>query len=329
MTDIQSFIKAFKFGNAQDEAAGTGCTVVVCHAGAIGGVDVRGGAPATRETDLLKPVNSVSEVHAIFLSGGSAYGLDVAGGIMKALEKRGIGFDVSCGVVPIVPGACLFDLGVGESSVRPDASFGEAAVEAAFAEAPFELGNKGAGTGASVGTMSSKDRAMKSGLGAGFAQAGEIKVGAIFAVNALGDVYDRTKNEIVAGLRTPDGSAFADSELTLRSFFNSVDENNALSTSSVKNTTIGCVFTNAKITKAQANKLASTAHDGLARAIRPVHTSFDGDTIFTLASGEVELPEAAVGTLLFSLAVSATEQAVLSAVMEAKGAYGLPAACDL
>jgi len=299
----------------------TGCTVVLVEAGAVGGVDVRGGAPGTRETDLLNPVNTVQEVHAVVLSGGSAFGLDAASGVVRYLDERHIGYDVGITRVPIVTEAILFDLGVGgDPSIRPGADCGYRAAEAADTGA-VERGNVGAGAGATVGKLTGSGRAMKSGIGsASITLPNGLTVGALVAVNALGDVVDPATGQIVAGARNADGSGFADAREIVRSGI-------LLRPRPGQNTTIGVVATNAPLTKAQATKVAQMAQDGVARAIYPAHTPWDGDTMFALATGGYD------GTVdvmtIGALAADMVAAAILDAVRSAKGIEGLPAASDM
>jgi len=300
----------------------TGCTVVLARKGAVAGVDVRGGAPGTRETDLLDPVNTVSQVHAVVLAGGSAFGLDAATGVMRWLEERGIGYPTRAGVVPIVPAAILFDLGVGDPRVRPAAACGYAAATAATAS-PVSEGNVGAGAGATVGKLLGAARAMKGGLGSVALELPDgLVVGAVAAVNAVGDVVDPASGRIVAGTRTADGKALADARRLLRTGGLGAPE----ASRPGENTTIAVVGTNARLTKAQATKVAQMAHDGLARVLVPVHLPSDGDTVFALATGE--RGEADVG-VVGALAAEALAEAVLRAARQARGLPGLPAAQDL
>jgi L-aminopeptidase/D-esterase-like protein len=301
----------------------TGCTVVLVEGGAVAGVDVRGGAPGTKETDLLDPVNSVQQVHAIALAGGSAFGLDTATGVMRFLEERNIGYDVKVAKVPIVPAAILIDLWVGDNpKVRPDAACGYTAAKAA-ATGPVAEGSIGAGAGATVGTMGGNARSMKGGLGtAAIRLPGGLVVAAIVAVNAAGDVIDPATQQVVAGMRTEDGKALADARRLLRSgAFDRAQPRPG------ENTTIGIVATNATLTKAQATKVAQMAHDGFARTIVPAHTPGDGDTIFALATGK-RTGEANV-TLIGALAAEAIADAVLRAARQATGLPGIPSARDL
>ncbi|MCK9217264.1 MAG: P1 family peptidase [Firmicutes bacterium] len=313
--DIVS-MPGIKIGNAEDIESATGCTVIICKDGAVAGVDVRGGAPGTRETDLLNPENLVDKVHGVLLAGGSAFGLDAASGIMEYLEGRGIGFDVGITKVPIVIGAVLFDLEIGNYKIRPDKKMGyEACINSERIQ--FNDGNVGAGTGASVGKILGIKGAMKGGLGSCCFKIGELCVGALVAVNCLGDVIDPTNNKIIAGALKEDGS-FLDSEDFI---IKSQGGNHVFA----GNTTIGAVITNAILNKAQASKVASMAHNGYARTIKPSHTMYDGDTIFVLSQGKINADISAVGTL----AALAVEQAVLNGVKKAKGAYGLKSVSDL
>ncbi|MEZ4417226.1 MAG: P1 family peptidase [Gemmatimonadota bacterium] len=298
----------------------TGCTVILAREGATGGVDVRGGAPGTRETDLLDPVNTVEKVNAVFLSGGSAYGLDVGTGLMRWLEERDIGFRVGTGVVPIVVGAILFDLGVGEdSSIRPGADCGYRAADAASARGA-EQGSVGAGAGATVGKSRGMAGAMKGGIGiASITLPSGLQVAAVVAVNAVGDVVDPATGEVVAGVRGEDGRLL-DARSLLRQGATPVS-------GAAANTTIGLVATNATLTKAQATKVAQMAQDGLARAIYPAHTPSDGDAIFSLATGRLS-GDASVSTI-GALAADMVTEAILSAIRQATGLPGLPAASEL
>ncbi len=274
-------IEGIKVGHAHDLSAATGCTVIIAPGGATVGVDVRGGAPGTRETDLLSPVNLVQKIHGILLTGGSAFGLDAAAGVMQYLEEHAIGFDVQVAKVPIVCGAALFDLMIGDPRIRPDKAMGyRACMNAGFAS--LEQGNVGAGTGATVGKIRGMGRAMKSGFGHFAFHIGELKVGALVAVNCLGDVVDPQTGGKLAGLLSENLQSFDNTEETLISSY--ADIGNLFS----GNTTIGVVATNASLTKAQATKLASMAHNGYARTLRPAHTMFDGDTIFAMSTGSVE-----------------------------------------
>ena len=311
-------IDGIKVGNAEDLEAGTGCTVIISEEGATAGVDVRGGSPGTRETDLLNPQNLVDKIHAVVLSGGSAFGLDAASGVMKYLEERNIGFDVQVTKVPIVCSAVLFDLVVGDYKIRPNLEMGyRACVNATDKECPS--GNIGAGTGATVGKFLGTNRAMKGGLGSFAIQVGDLKVGALVAVNCLGDIIDPETGEILAGLLDEEGKTLVGTENILIQKYN--EKKNIFS----GNTTIGVVATNGIFTKSEANKLASMAHNGYARSIRPAHTIFDGDTIFTMATGKVEADINVVG----ALAAKTMERAVINAIKSVDSVYGFKAYKDL
>lgn len=373
-------IKGFKLGNAENTDAATGCTVIVAEKGATAGVDVRGGGPATRETDLLRSENTIDKIHAVVISGGSAYGLEAGSGVMRELENMKIGHRVSNCIVPIVCQASLFDLNVGQPDVRPDRTMGVKAVHNAFCGGEFHHGNYGAGTGASVGKFYGMNRAMKTGLGTFACSDGEIEVGAITAVNAFADVYDG-RNQVIAGLLSADGKRIdgtirplkncvaAESSYNMKNkmepFFNKRKEEEefaepetteviqepvkeeapavreepeekeiAEETSAVNeepedmgygitfNTTISCLITNAKLTKAQCNKLASILHDGYARAIKPVHSTMDGDTIFVMTTGEKDVNFDAFA----ALATDIVQYSVIDGAISAESAYGLPAA---
>lgn len=311
-------IEGFRIGNAQDIEGGTGCTAILCEEGASAGVDVRGGGPATRETDLLNPTKMVEQVFAVMLSGGSAFGLDASTGAMKYLEEHNIGFDVGVGCVPIVPAASLFDLISGDAKCRPDAAMGYAACKASEKNAP-EIGNFGAGTGATVGKFLGIDRLMKGGLGTYAVQIGDLKIGAVVAVNCLGDVYDADTGEQIAGILNEEKTAL---DNTRRIMWSSVQQDKNVFTG---NTTIGCIITNAKLNKSQCNKIASMGHNGYASVIKPVHTSADGDTIFCLAKGSVEVNADALG----DLGAYVMAKAINEGVKNAKTAYGFTALCDL
>lgn len=325
-----SELKSFRIGHAQNAEAGTGCTAIIAPEGATCSVDVRGGGPATRETDLLRPENMIEKVHAVVLSGGSAFGLEASCGVMEELAARKIGFELGGAYVPIVTGACLFDLLVGQP-VHPDKAMGQAAARAAFENELTEpaQGNVGAGCGATVGKFAAPQSAMKSGLGWSCLRMGELVVGAIVAVNAVGCVRDE-QGTWIAGVRDAENrvseplAAMAQVALMMQQMQAAAEEK-APENQPCTNTTIGVVLTNAKITKAQAAKVASGTHDAYARAIKPVHTSNDGDAIFTFASGEVD----AMPDMVTLLANEAMHKAIVSAIENAEGAYGLPAAQDL
>lgn len=304
-------VAGIEVGHFTDSRRPTGCTVVLAHGGAVAGVDVRGGAPGTRETDLLSPSNTVEQVHAVLLAGGSAFGLDAAGGVMRWLDEQGIGLVVGPARVPIVPAAVLFDLPLGDARIRPDAAAGYAACESASRSAPAE-GNVGAGAGAVVGKIFGFARAMKGGIGTASVTVDGVTVGALVACNALGDVIDPDTGRIVAGARTPDGRSLLDAR---RALLRGEDPRPVLPGS---NTTIGVVATDATLTKVQAGRLATMGHDGLARTINPVHTPSDGDTLFAIATG------ASGRTLgMMTLGTMAAEACALAVVRAVRAARGL------
>lgn len=320
-------VAGLEVGHYTDRANATGCTAILCRQGAVAGVEVRGGSPGTRETDLLQPMRRVERVHGLLLSGGSAFGLDAAAGVVRYLEEQGIGLPVGPALVPIVSAAILFDLGLVTAAVRPDAAAGYAAALAAAPE-PVAEGSLGAGTGATVGKALGLAQAVKAGIGsAALTLPGNIVVAALVAVNAYGDVFDHRNGQIMAGPRRPSGPGFVRTTDWLtgkasESSHDSVDDAAPLS-----NTTIGVVATDAGLTKAEANFLARISHDGLALAIRPCHTLRDGDTMFALAAGQTTEPVDL--TALGAAAVEVTAQAVLRAVARATGLGGLPAISEL
>lgn len=303
-------VAGIEVGHDSDTRRPTGCTVVLARAGAVGGVDVRGAAPGTRETDLLTPGNLVQQVHAVLLAGGSAWGLDAAGGVMRWLEQQGIGLDTGHGLVPIVPAAVIFDLGVGDGRIRPDAEAGYRACAAASRDAPAQ-GNVGAGSGALVGKLLGQDRAMKGGVGTASVSANGVTVGALIVCNAVGDVLDPATGRLLAGARSADGRTLQDTRAAL---LQGLQARHALAG---RNTTIGVIATDAALDKAQAQRLAQVAHDGLARSINPVHTQLDGDTLFALGTGASG--RSADMLLLATLAAEATARAVVNAVAAARG----------
>jgi L-aminopeptidase/D-esterase-like protein len=317
-------------GHETDTDAATGCTVVLCAWPALGAVDVRGGAPATRETDLLSPLCFMREVHAVLLTGGSAFGLDAAAGVMRTLERRGIGFDAGPARVPIVPAAALFDLGIGQSHVRPDEAMGGRAIEAA-AGGPITLGSVGAGTGASVGKQGGLVLAMKGGVGSASATLpdGHI-IGVLAAVNAGGDIYDETTGRIVAGARSPTGRGWLADDLAA-----GMPGPAAPPLRAGSNTTLAVVATDAPWSKAELAKIAQMAHDGLALAIRPAHTPMDGDVVFALSTARPgTAAPAPTGwpvalALAGALAARTLARAVVKAVQAATGLHGVPALRDL
>ncbi len=320
-------VEGLALGHFTLEERPTGCTVVLAEDGAVAGVDVRGGAPGTREIALLDPVNSVQEAHAIVLSGGSAFGLDAASGVVRYLEERGIGYRAGDHVVPIVAAAILFDLGIGGGSPRPGPECGYEAARAASADPPAE-GSIGAGAGATVGKLRGRGRAMKGGIGtASITLEDGLTVAAVVAVNAVGDVIDPATGEIVAGVRTEDGTGFADARALLREGEVRPADDAPGDDASVENTTIGVVATNARLSKAEITKVAQMAHDGLARAIYPAHTPSDGDTLFGLATGTHE--DDAGLSRIGALAADMVAEAILRAVRTATGLPGLPSVSDL
>lgn len=313
-------------GHAEDAEALTGCTVVIYPDGAVGGVDQRGGAPGTRETDLLRPMHLVEKVNAILLTGGSAFGLDAASGVMKYLEEKKIGFNTGVARVPIVPAAVIFDLGLGNSNVRPTLEMGYEACLNASDKSPKQ-GNHGAGCGASVGKILGMGQAMKSGLGTACVELGSnVKVGTMMVVNAFGDVYEKDSQKIIAGAKTlhkgplkiGTGQTFANTMETMKSFMGKT----VLNIASKQNTVIGVVVTNALLSKEEANKVAQMAQDGLARTIRPTHTMYDGDTIFVMATGK----QKADVNLIGAFAAEVVADAIVNAVLFAEPAGGLSSA---
>lgn len=308
-----------RIGQTENAAAGTGCTVLVCEQGMAAGLDVRGGGPASRESELLKPMAAAQIVHAIVLAGGSAFGLSAADGVMRLLEERDIGFDVGVTKVPLVVQSDLFDLTVGDPAVRPDAGMGYTAAKLALDAPNYRDGNHGAGCGATVGKVCGMARCMKSGIGSFALELGPLRIGALAAVNALGDVFDWRTGRQLAGLRSDDGRGLASSEAALRDSIRTVENR------FVENTTLGVVLTNAAFSKTQLCKIAGMAHDGYARSIRPVHTGADGDSIYAVSAGTVEADRDLVG----ALAAEVMSEAITRAVLRARSAYGFPAASDL
>lgn len=312
-------IDGIKLGHAQNTKGLTGCSVIICEKGATGGVDVRGGAPGTRETDLLDPSEMIEKIHAVVLSGGSAFGLDASSGVMKYLEEKNVGFDVQVAKVPIVCSAVLFDLAFGNPKIRPDKSMGyEACINSETYKEDIN-GNIGAGYGATVGKILGPHTAMKGGLGTYAVEVNNLKVGAIVAVNCLGDVIDPKNSNIIAGAINNETNEFLNSE-------NILINNLKNPKSPFKgNTTIGLIVTNATLTKANAKKIASMAHNGYARTMRPAHTMFDGDTIFTMATNEVDSDITTIGMI----ASNVMEKAILRAIKEAETLNGVKAYKDL
>ncbi|MFQ6014511.1 MAG: P1 family peptidase [Anaerolineae bacterium] len=310
-------VPGIKVGHWTDREAATGCTVILCEAGAVGGVDVRGSAPGTRETDLLRPTCLVEQVHAVVLSGGSAFGLASADGVMRYLEEREIGYDARGVKVPIVPAAILFDLTLGQKQVRPDAEAGYQACLVARG-GPVTEGSVGAGTGATVGKIFGLQQAMKGGVGTASEKTEDgIVVGTLVTVNALGDVMEPGTGQILAGARHPDQESLLN---TLRQLKKGIPER----PSPLTNTTIGVIATNARLTKAQANKVAQMAQDGVALAVRPAHTMYDGDALFVLSLGE----EKGDVTIIGALAAELVARAIVRAVTQAEGLHGIPSYAD-
>lgn len=308
-------IKGIRIGQEENAAAGTGCTVLIAKDGMAAGLDVRGGGPASRESELMNPLAAAQEIHAVVLAGGSAFGLDAAGGVMRYLEERDIGFDVGVTKVPLVCQADLFDLTVGDMSVRPDQAMGYAACVQAE-QNNYQDGNFGAGCGATVGKFAGMEYCMKSGIGSYAVQVGGLQVGAIVAVNALGDIYDWKSGQKIAGLLAEDKCSFRDTT-EFMSQSTEIVENKFTG-----NTTIGVVITNADFGKPALCKIAGMAHDGYARAIRPVHTSADGDSIYAVSVGDDREKVKADQDLVGTLAAEVMSEAILRAVTSAKSAYG-------
>ncbi len=325
ITDSITDVAGIEVGHFTDTRRPTGCSVVMARDGAVAGVDVRGAAPGTRETDLLSPVNLVDTVHAVMLAGGSAWGLEAATGAVQWLEQQGVGLDVHVARLPLVPAAVLFDLLVGDASIRPDAAAGYAACAAASTRRPAE-GNVGAGAGATVGKVFGIEGAMKCGIGTASLRVGGVTIGALIACNALGDVVDPDTAKVIAGARTtPKGKVLLD---TRRALVRGKLPKPLLAGT---NTTIGVIATDAKLTKVQATKLAQMAHDGLARSINPVHTMLDGDTLFALATGKAGQGPGMM--VLGALAAEVTARAVVRAALAARGlqqgSQFFPSAADL
>ena len=312
-------IENIAIGQAENAAAGTGCTVFVSRDGMAAGLDVRGGGPASRESQLLNPLMSAQVLHAVVLAGGSAYGLGAADGVMRCLEERGIGFDVAVTKVPLVAQSDLFDLTVGDGSVRPDAAMGYEAAKRALEAPNYRDGSFGAGCGATVGKIGGMETCMKTGIGSYAVQLGDLKIGAVVALNALGDVFDWKTGRQVAGLLTEDRTGLrSTTEFMQRSI--EVVENRFTG-----NTTLGIIITNAAFQKPALCKIAGMAHDGYARSIRPVHTSADGDSIYAVSVGNVSADQDLVGTL----AADVMSEAILRAVDHAESGYGFPSASEL
>jgi len=305
-------------GQTENAEAGTGLTVFISKDGMPAGLDVRGGGPASRESELLDPLAAAQKINAIVLSGGSAFGLGAGDGVMEYLEKKEIGYDTGYAIVPLVVQSDLYDLSVGDSKVRPDAKMGYEAAKNAFENPNYKDGNYGAGCGATVGKIAGMDTCMKSGIGSYAIQIGELKIGAVVAVNALGDIYDWKTGKKIAGLLAEDKQGFRDTLEYMAKDISSKDKFTG-------NTTIGVIITNASFEKSQLCKIAGMAHDGYARSIRPVHTTADGDSIYAVSAGSVAADQDLVG----SFAALVMSEAINRAVMSAETAYGFVSASDL
>ena len=312
-------IEHIRVGQVENVTAGTGCTVFLSPEGMRAGLDVRGGGPASRESQLLNPLMAAHTIHGIVLAGGSAFGLAAANGVMQYLEEHGYGYDVGVTKVPLVAQSDLFDLTVGDPFTRPDASMGYEAARLAMEAPNYRDGNHGAGCGATVGKFCGMDTCMKSGIGSYAVQLGELQVGAVAAVNALGDVFDWKTGRQIAGLLTEDKTAFRSTAEAMHTSVRVVDNK------FTGNTTLAVVITNAMFEKTQLCKIAGMAHDGYARVIHPVHTSADGDSIYAVSVGDVSADQDLVGTL----AAEAVSEAIVCAIMSAESAYGYPSASDL
>lgn len=308
-----------RIGQTENREAGTGCTVFLCENGMRAGLDVRGGGPASRESQLLNPLMAAQEIHAVVLAGGSAFGLGAANGVMDCLERRGIGFDVGVTKVPLVVQSDLFDLTVGDAHIRPDPAMGFEAAQKALDAPNYRDGNYGAGCGATVGKIAGMATAMKTGMGSYAVEVGALKIGAVVALNALGDIFDWKTGKQAAGLLTEDKTALRSTSAYLTAGIRPVENR------FVENTTLAVVVTNAAFSKPALCKIAGMSHDGFARAIRPVHTGYDGDSIYALSIGDVQADQEAVGTL----AAEVVSEAILRAVQCAESAYGFPCAKDL
>ncbi|MBR3428555.1 MAG: P1 family peptidase [Clostridia bacterium] len=315
ITDIQPV----RIGQTENTKAGTGCTVLIAENGMAAGLDVRGGGPASRESQLLNPLMAAQTVHAVVLSGGSAYGLGTANGVMQYLEEKGYGYDTGYALVPLVVQADIYDLSVGDSKVRPDAAMGYQAAKHAFEDPNYRDGNYGAGCGATVGKIAGMETSMKTGIGSYAIQIGELQVGAIVVVNALGDVFDWKTGEQIAGLLSEDRKSLRSTSDYMKQSVSAVENK------FTGNTTLAVIITNAAFSKTQLCKIAGMGHDGMARSIRPVHTSADGDSVFALSVGSAEADQDLVGTL----AAEVISEAITRAVINAESAYGYPSAAEL
>ena len=312
-------VAAVRIGQTENAQAGTGCTVIIAEDGMGAGLDVRGGGPASRDSQLLNPLAAAQQIHAVVLSGGSAFGLGAADGVMEYLEEKGIGFDVAITKVPLVAQSDLFDLTVADPRTRPDRAMGREAARLALEEPNYRDGNFGAGCGATVGKLGGMETCMKTGIGSYAIEIGPLRIGALVALNALGDIYDWKTGRKIAGLLSEDKKGFRSTEDLMKGSIQVVENK------FTGNTTLGAVITNAAFRKDQLCKIAGMAHDGYARSIRPVHTSADGDSIYALSAGTVEADMDLAGTL----AAEVVSEAIKRAVSSADTAYGFPAAKDL
>ena len=320
MTEISvTDVCPVRIGQTENAEAATGCTVFIAPEGMRAGLDVRGGGPASRESQLLNPLMAAQQIHAIVLAGGSAYGLGAANGVMQYLEEHGIGYDTGYALVPLVAQADIYDLSVGSASVRPDPAMGYEAARNAMEAPNYRDGNRGAGCGATVGKAAGMERCMKSGVGSYAIQTGDLKIGAVVVCNALGDIFDWKSGRQIAGMLNKDRSRLCSTSEFMKSSY-AVAENKFTG-----NTTICVVMTNARFDKARLCKIAGMAHDGYARAINPVHTSADGDSIYAVSAGDVKADQDIVGML----AAEVVSEAICRAVMNTEGAYGYPAVRDL
>ena len=306
-------------GQTENPGAATGCTVFIAPRGMCAGLDVRGGGPASRESQLLNPLMAAQSIHAIVLAGGSAYGLGAANGVMRYLEQNGIGYDTRYALVPLVVQSDIYDLSVGDASIRPDADMGYEAARCAMEDPNYKDGNYGAGCGATVGKYAGMDYCMKSGIGSYAIQIGELKIGAVVVLNALGDVYDWKTGRQIAGMLNEEKDGLRSTADYMRQSYAVVDNK------FTGNTTICVVFTNARFEKAQLCKIAGMAHDGYARSINPVHTSADGDSIYAMSIGDIAADQDMVG----AMAAEVVSEAIIRAVENAEGAYGFPALRDM
>ena len=306
-------------GQTENPGAATGCTVFIAPRGMCAGLDVRGGGPASRESQLLNPLMAAQSIHAIVLAGGSAYGLGAANGVMRYLEQNGIGYDTRYALVPLVVQSDIYDLSVGDASIRPDADMGYEAARRAMEDPNYKDGNYGAGCGATVGKYAGMDYCMKSGIGSYAIQIGELKIGAVVVLNALGDVYDWKTGRQIAGMLNEEKDGLRSTAEYMRQSYTVVDNK------FTGNTTICVVFTNARFEKAQLCKIAGMAHDGYARSINPVHTSADGDSIYAVSIGDIAADQDMVG----AMAAEVVSEAIIRAVENAEGAYGFPALRDM